>query len=426
MTKKRVLIFPAGSEIGLEIFESLRFSRHFEVLGATSVKDHSQFVFKNLFQVPYFQEENFKAALIELIEKEQVDYLFPAMDSVLLYLKEIEESLDAKVVASPLESLKIANDKKCTYKHFLGKIPIPKTFTTQSTLEFPLFLKPKVGYGSRNSAKINNQTELSYWTSIVPDYILSEYLPGEEFTVDCFTSSQRVLQYSHARSRFRIRMGISVGSSSATSHVQEETKQLASIINEKLSIRGGWFFQVKRSKAGQLTLLEIGLRMAGSSGLNRIRGVNLPLLTLFDLEGLAVELIPVQEVVTIDRAFSIKTNLDFQFDQLYIDLDDCLILEGELNPEAIQLIVHCLNKQKKVILLTKHRGDLTNILERFRIRNIFDRIIHLEADEIKADFIESRSLFVDDSYAERKLLQVRNDVLAFGVESIPLINSSFK
>lgn len=426
MTKKRVLVFPAGSEVGLEIFESLRFSRHFEVLGATSVEDHSYFVFKNLFQLPFYQEENFQAALIELIAKEQIDYVFPAMDSVMLYLKEIEQSLNATVVASPLESLKITNDKEITYRYFSGKIAIPKIFNSQVSLNFPLFFKPKVGYGSRNSSKINDQAELDYWANIVPDYILSEYLPGEEFTVDCFTDGVRVLHYSHARSRGRIRMGISVGSSSAPNHIQDETSQLALIINGELSIRGAWFFQVKRSQTGQLTLLEIGLRIAGSSGLNRSRGVNLPLLTLFDLEGLSVETTPNRETVTIDRAFSIKTNLDFQFGKLFIDLDDCLILEDELNPEAVQLIVHCLNRQKEVILLTKHQGDLSGILKRFRIKGLFDRIIHLNPNQTKADYIEPGSLFVDDSFAERKPLLVRKDIVAFGVESLALINSSFR
>jgi hypothetical protein len=39
--KCRVIIFPAGSEIGLEIFNSLKYSHHVEVFGASGKSDHA-------------------------------------------------------------------------------------------------------------------------------------------------------------------------------------------------------------------------------------------------------------------------------------------------------------------------------------------------------------------------------------------------
>ena len=46
MTEKhRVLIFPAGSEIGQEIFHSLKYSHHVEVFGASGKSDHASFLY---------------------------------------------------------------------------------------------------------------------------------------------------------------------------------------------------------------------------------------------------------------------------------------------------------------------------------------------------------------------------------------------
>jgi len=48
MEKKiRVLVFPCGSEIGLEIYRSLIYIRQIELWGGSSVEDHGRFVFKN-------------------------------------------------------------------------------------------------------------------------------------------------------------------------------------------------------------------------------------------------------------------------------------------------------------------------------------------------------------------------------------------
>jgi hypothetical protein len=60
---------------------------------------------------------------------------------------------------------------------------------------------------------------------------------------------------------------------------------LANKINKKLHFRGVWFFQVKENINGDLSLLEIAPRVAGTMALSRLKGVNLPLMSLFDFSG---------------------------------------------------------------------------------------------------------------------------------------------
>lgn len=422
---KNVLIFPAGSEVGLEIFECLNQSIHFNVIGGNSVPDHSDFVFPDLVHIPNFKNHEFLRNLKEIIHEKKIDFIYPAMDEVGEFLKFHENELGAIVIGSPFESFQIANDKSKTYEYFKGIVRVPKVFNNANSLNFPIFLKPKVGYGSRGTAMINNQEELFFWYKYPDNQLLLEFLPGEEFTVDCFSDKKGNLLYFSPRTRERIRMGISVHSSFASDDIKTELKPIAEKINEALPIRSAWFFQVKRSTDGEFVILEIGLRPAGSSGLNRLTDVNLPLLSLFDYQDIGVKINPNPVNGRIDRAFSTKAKIDLDFNQLFIDLDDCIVFNNRLNPKAIELIIHCHNGGKEVYLITKHKGDLSKTLSDFKIESLFDKVIHINKDQKKKDFILPNSLFVDDSFAERQDAMCVKNVIAYGNESLSLLNSQF-
>ena len=53
-----VLVFPCGSEIGLEVHNALKFDKHINLYGLSSVSSHGRMVYKNyieespLLQVP--------------------------------------------------------------------------------------------------------------------------------------------------------------------------------------------------------------------------------------------------------------------------------------------------------------------------------------------------------------------------------------
>ena len=55
---KNVLVFPCGSEIGLEIHNSLKYSKDFKLYGGSSVDDHGKFVYENYISGhPYYSSE---------------------------------------------------------------------------------------------------------------------------------------------------------------------------------------------------------------------------------------------------------------------------------------------------------------------------------------------------------------------------------
>ena len=219
------------------------------------------------------------------------------------------------------------------------------------------------------------------------------------------------------------------GISSNTQPVKKglnEFRKIAELINEKMKLKGAWFFQVKRNATNELTLMEIACRIGGSSGLSRGMGINLPLLSIYTHLNEDVKILKNDFNIEMDRALSgvYKTNIEFNY--AYIDLDDTLIINEKLNTGLIKLIYQFINEKKKVILITKHKHNLKKTLERFRIQDIFDNIIHLKADEEKVDFIkQADSVFIDDSFSERKKVYDRKKIPVFGTENFDVLLNDF-
>jgi carbamoyl-phosphate synthase large subunit len=110
---------------------------------------------------------------------------------------------------------------------------------------FPLFTKPDIGYGSRNSSIVRDRESLNYaFKNDADEKIVLEYLPGEEFTIDCFSDLNHKILFAGARKRSRTRVGISV----ATEITEvEEASVIAEKISQALKMNGAWFFQLKRA-----------------------------------------------------------------------------------------------------------------------------------------------------------------------------------
>lgn len=402
--KKNVLVFPCGSEIALEVYRSLDKSTHFNLIGASSIADHGRFVFENYIEeIPFVHEEKFIPVLKAIVEQYQIDYLYPAMDSVIAKLKENEKVLGCYVVGSPVETTRICLSKKKTYEVLKASVRVPQIFSFGKALPFPVFCKPEVGYGSRGASKIANFNELKDHFLTYPTSLILEYLPGDEYTVDCFTNKDGELLYYGPRKRNRVSNGISVNTF-PVDDISSEFGLIVEKLNEVLSFRGAWFVQLKRDSQGELRLLEIASRLGGSSSLFRARGINFAQLSLFDAMGMDVAIIDNEYDIEMDRALNNKYKLGISYKEVFIDYDDTLILDGKFyNTKALVFLYQCKNEGKKITLLSSHEGNLNGQLDHFGLKHLFDKVIHIEKSESKADFVSSENaIFIDDSFAERK------------------------
>ena len=422
--KKNILVFPCGSEIGLNIYSSVRYSTYFHLIGASSVEDHGMFIYDDYIGgMPYITEESFIPALKTIISERRIDAIYPAMDKVISFLKINEEEIGCKVIAPEKTTTEICLSKRNTYEALKDVILTPHLYTPSQVNTYPVFVKPNIGYGAIGAKKIENANELADILSVKKDMLVLEYLPGEEYTVDCFTDKDGNLLYCAARSRNRVKNGVSINTSFVND--QSEFIEIARKINSQISFRGAWFYQVKRNQDGNLCLLEIAARLGGSSLLSRAIGVNLALLTLFDAFDYKVSIqVNDSYSVILDRVLSNNyIYKDLSFSKVFVDYDDCLILDKcTVNADLVRFLYKCINEGKKIILLTKHAGELKPELKRYRLSCLFDEIIHIRRDEKKSSYIDTKdAIFFDDSFAERVEVQKDTGISVFSPEMVDVL-----
>ena len=401
MHKRNVLVFPAGTEIGLEINNALKHCKEVSLFGAgQNIPNHARFAFPEYHVLPSIHQSDWLPSLIALVTKLKIDYIFPAYDDVIVALSQAANQIPATIITSPTLSCEITRSKTATYRALARRIRVPHVYDSASEVTgYPVLVKPDRGQGSQGVKVINTEAELSQAMGEVCDPIICEYLPGEEFTVDCFSDRERGLLFAGARSRRRIRNGIAVNT---TTEQLPQVWNIADVIGRTLSLRGAWFFQLKRAVDGELTLLEVAPRIAGAMAAHRVIGVNFPLLSIFEHERVNIKLLTNPGQIELDRALSNRYRYQLDFGTAYIDLDDTLILNGQVNLQVVKFIYQCINQGKQIKLITRHQSDLGETLRKHRLLNLFDDILHITEGTTKSSLITERNaIFIDDSFAER-------------------------
>ena len=86
-TKVNVLVFPCGSENALEIFESLRFSLHVSIYGASSIDDFGRLKYdKYIGGLPNISDDTFDEVFESVLHNNNIDVVFATHDTVQSYL----------------------------------------------------------------------------------------------------------------------------------------------------------------------------------------------------------------------------------------------------------------------------------------------------------------------------------------------------
>jgi carbamoyl-phosphate synthase large subunit len=116
----------------------------------------------------------------------------------------------------------------------------------------------------------------------------------------------------------------------------------------------------------------------------------------------------------LDRALENRYSHNIKYEHVYLDFDDLVIFEGKINTAVMAFVFQCINKGVKVHLLTRHRGDLTASLTKYRLNNLFDDTVLLSDSQEKTDSItEADSIFIDDSFVERKKVHETKQIPVF-------------
>ena len=292
------------------IIRCLKENKSFHITLADANPDAvGRFLCDDFETIPVASDASFITDVLAVCRKKEIKIILPLVTKELIpfskHIKEFEEK-GINVLVSPSHSLEIANNKSRLYEFLEWRgIPVPAFRVVESVDQFktaveelgyplkPVCFKPSVSNGSRGFRIVSEQmneldllfnykptsTYLSLPDSIrilssgfFPELLISEYLPGEEYSVDCIAKhGQPVLIVP--RLRKRMINGISVEGE----FVKDETIISYCIqIITALSLHGNIGIQVKRSATGQFLILEINPRVQGTISAALGAGVNLP------------------------------------------------------------------------------------------------------------------------------------------------------
>jgi len=401
-----ILIFPGGTEVGMEIYKSLVNTKLVKLYSVSSNSvNHAPYIYNEHFIINDIYSEDWINQLNSIIIEKKIDYVFPAHAYVIDALSANRHNIKAPIMISDKSAIDITRSKSKTYKLVKNEISVPVIFENFNDVKkLPVFVKPDNAYGSQGAQIIDNIKILEEYFNKDNNFIVCEYLDGDEYTIDCFSNLKSELIFCEGRTRERIRMGTSMHCENVSDEMGEYFLSVGRIILSKIKIVGPWFFQMKKNSNNELKLLEIEPRIAGTMSYHRAKGINFPLLYLYTLLGYEINILLNHFNYSIDRALINRFQNNIDFNTVYIDLDDTIIVNNRINLDVIKFLYQCINKKIKIILISKSlEDDKLAYLRKWKIEQLFDEIIWLKESELKGDFIKhsEKAIFIDDSFSQR-------------------------
>lgn len=281
-SKINILLTSAGGSTGTYLIRLLKkcLGEKAKVVAVDANNNVPAKVFADSFYVvPKLSDERrYLSVLGDIVKNEKITHMIPvtSYDMNFYSAHSCFENVKRLIIGEEINA--ILSDKRKSYG-FLAELGVcvPKCYdVTPNIGEYPLFLKPCRGSGSKGTQKINSGEEFEYWKEKSPNSLFTEFLEGEEFTVDClFGGDGKCLGYFNRRREKTVSGGAVV----TTAVCDNET--LLPIIRALEStgkLRGPINFQYIKNSIGQPVVFDFNTRFAsGGLPLAVECGFNIPL-----------------------------------------------------------------------------------------------------------------------------------------------------
>ena len=221
------------------------------------------------FAVPRCDHPHFVPTLIEICARERVALLIPTIDPELAVLSMNTARFAAvgtRVVVSAPEVVALANNKLATAERMMAAgIPAPQTMglahylRDTSRLRQPVIAKPSAGSASIGVVRPKHSYELA---ELNPDcYIVQEFWPGREFTVNVFFDQNSQLRCTVPHERLEVRAGeVSKGVTCRMPALEGVAGKLIRVLS---GAAGPLCFQAVVTPSGEFVVFEINARFGG-------------------------------------------------------------------------------------------------------------------------------------------------------------------
>ena len=308
---KNILITAAGSPGFITIQKAIRASRYLSDVFIHGCDINPQAIGLNLadrsFVVPCGTDREYIPNLLKYCELNKIDLLIPCADEELLPLaqsKMLFEGIGCSVLVADENSLSNILNKAKLYKfclennlsEYVGEYYLCNNINEiktayQSLLGrgYQVCVKPSTTHGSRGFRLIGDQPSREDFFTKKPknynitieslcqildgpnfsDLLVMEYLPGIEYSVDCFARDTDFLCVP--RTRENVKEGICV---SGKTVMNKDLIKASEKIYNQLNLSYNTNIQFKYDLHGKPKLLEINPRFSGTMEHCRAAGVN--------------------------------------------------------------------------------------------------------------------------------------------------------
>ena len=234
------------------------------------------------FLAPRIEDPGYIPSLAAAVAEHGVELILPLTDLDMTILARNRERLGALVLLPPAEVAERTNDKYVTHLFLQERgIGSPAAWLPDelpADLPYPLLVKARRGFGSRNIFRADNRVELDFFLARTPaESFVQEVCAGEEFSMDVFCDLEGQCLNSIPRTMIESKGGESI---KGMTIADEELVALGRDVSEALGVVGPATVQCFRSTPGDCRVTDVNLRFGGAFPLALAAGGEYPALAL--------------------------------------------------------------------------------------------------------------------------------------------------
>lgn len=301
----RVLVTGSGNITGLNVVRALRGSNHYFV-GCDILDYNPANLYCHNYVVPISSSQTYLENILSIVEKEKIEVIIPSNDHELRKMAEniaIFESLGVVVNGCSKHTIDLLDKDKTSDLFEKNQIKTPKRY---KEIELPCVVRKKeVGNNQKYVYVLKKVEDVNEQIGMLSDSIITEYIEGEEFTIDVLLDQSSNVLSCTPRLRRIVKNGmVHLAELINDSEVTESVIQLS----EKLKLKGINCVQCIKNQRG-CYFFEVNARPGSGMDITIAGGNNYPVLWLDILENKDIEIKPVDwglKMLRINDAYFFK------------------------------------------------------------------------------------------------------------------------
>jgi len=287
MKEYNILVTGVGAIIGYGIIESLKLSGiKCKIIGTDIYSEnYGKYLCDHFEQVPLTESKEYQTIINNIIEKNEIDLVFPGIEQDVFYFNENYALFNTAFVLNQNELVRLTKDKWMIYNH-LQKHSFPDLIPTFENLNYdnakellglPFIIKPRQSYASKGFYIIDNELAFReienkitgntifqpYIGSLDEEYTISVFGDGQGGYIDAFILKRYLSKAGASEKMFVIKNDDSL---------YESIKLLTNIFKPE----GPTNFQYRKER-DKVWLLEINARISSACSVRTKFGYNEPM-----------------------------------------------------------------------------------------------------------------------------------------------------